>query len=340
MRPSSATRMVTRLQVAAWATCLALCSSVASLALEGGGDGGSPPSQASAPAGTAPEQDPLWEEASQLERQGRLTEREDRNAAVALYLRAAGLFENLIESWPDAAAPYWRAARSFWLAGEITAREAVETRIRYFERGRDLATLGIGKDPECAECMLWKFSNMGRIRTSSGGLTKRLREIRGMADLLDRGIALKPTYSDDENNSTLGNLYYSRAIFYRVLPDWFWLDWLLGVKGDKKRALSDIQSALEIHPERLDFRVELGSQLLCLGSRKKNDKKLAEGRHVLEVASTFEPRTLDDERELEAAQIMLEHPAKACGYAGDTWVEVDSKAAMSAAREDGEGDPR
>ena len=188
--------------------------------------------------------------------------------------------------------------------------------------------------------MLWKFSNMGRIRTSSGGLTKRLREIRGMADLLDRGIALKPTYSDDESNSTLGNLYYSSAIFYRVLPDWFWLDWLLGVKGDKKRALSDIQSALEIHPERLDFRVELGSQLLCLGSRKKNDKKLAEGRHVLGVASTFEPRTLDDERELEAAQIMLEHPAKACGYAGDTWVEVDSKAAMSAAREDDEGDPR
>ena len=42
--------------------------------------------------------------------------------------------------------------------------------------------------------------------------------------------------------------------------------------------------------------------------------------------------SLDDEREIEAGEIMLDQPRKACGYSGDTWVEIDRKRAAQHVR--------
>ena len=44
------------------------------------------------------------------------------------------------------------------------------------------------------------------------------------------------------------------------------MGWVLGVRGDKERALAHARTALALHPTRVDYRIEVGSQLLCLGS--------------------------------------------------------------------------
>ena len=46
-----------------------------------------------------------------------------------------------------------------------------------------------------------------------------------------------------------------------------------------------------------------------------------------------QPESLDDEREIEAAGIMLEAPKKACGYSGDSWLEIDRKRASRTVKE-------
>ena len=72
-----------------------------------------------------------------------------------------------------------------------------------------------------------------------------------------------------------------------------------------------------------DYQVEVACQLLCLGTSRDDRARLLEGMEVLRAAIVREPETQDDARELLAAQIMLEHPGKSCGYTGDTWVEID-----------------
>jgi hypothetical protein len=101
------------------------------------------------------------------------------------------------------------------------------------------------------------------------------------------------------------------------------------VRGDKERALDHARTALELHPTRLDFRVEVGSQLLCIGSRKKEPERLDEGRHLLKALLGAETGSIRDERQIAAAYIMLESPSKSCGYTGDSWVEIDARQAAA-----------
>ena len=74
-----------------------------------------------------------------------------------------------------------------------------------------------------------------------------------MAGLIDRGIALQPTSRDNEWNTTLGNLYYAASAFYRVAPDWPGVEWVIGTRGDKDRALDYIERAIAISPMRVDY---------------------------------------------------------------------------------------
>jgi len=278
----------------------------------------------------APEIEQQWSEGRRLELEGRGLERDEPQLAVARYLGAARVYENIALERPNLARAHWRSARAYWTAGDTLPLDSKTQRLSHFERAEGHASRGIEVDPECAECMLWKFASMGRLRTTRGVLTG-VRQLPDMAMLLDRGIALDPTYSDGTDNSTLGNLHYSSAIFYRVFPDWFWVGWLIGVKGDKERALAHSRTALSLHPTRLDYQIELGCQLLCLGSARDDSGLLEEGAKVLRGASLREPESQDDLRELAAAQIMLEQPSKACGYSGDTWVEINRDEARSAA---------
>jgi len=276
-----------------------------------------------------------WGEAQAVELAGLEHDREDPEKAIACFRRAGELFESIARqrSEPEGASEaYWRSARSFWLVGDVHPREAEAERVRYYLRAEALAEKGIEIDPECGACMLWKFSSMGRLTTTRGIWTAG-RQIPLMADLLDRGIALQPSHADNEHNSVLGNLHYSSAIFYRVLPDWFWLSWIFGVRGDKERSLRHIQTALALHPDRLEYQVELGSQLLCRGISKKDAEQLDRGLAVLRSAVERKPERLDDEREIEAARIMLEEPRKACGYSGDNWLEIDRKRAKRVVNE-------
>ena len=128
----------------------------------------------------------LWIEARLLERDGFELEGEDPERAIQLYQGAAQLFEQVAHARPDLSAAYWRSARSYWMAGETLAIEAKERKGNYFERAEGLANRGIEVDPECAECMLWKFIAMGRLRTTRG-LWIGVRQLPHMAELLDRG---------------------------------------------------------------------------------------------------------------------------------------------------------
>lgn len=269
-----------------------------------------------------------WRTADQLEEKGFRIQGEDATAARSLYLDCARRFGALAGDAAASAQAHWRSARCYWLAGESLDVGQVEERVEHYERARDVAARGIDLDPQCAECMLWKFSSMGRLGTTRG-LWGEISSVAEMAELLDRAIALEPTSQDSEWNSTLGNLYYASAIFYRVVPDWFWMSWLMGVRGDKERALSDARTALSIHPMRLDYRIEVGSQLLCLGATKEQEKRLAEGRRILEEALSMEPANHEEAHELRAARIMLDAPERSCGYTGDTWMELDEQSARA-----------
>ena len=287
-----------------------------------------PPALEAPPDELSPEDlERYWSEATSVEMEILTGEDEREIDQLSRDLdRAAHYFQRVAESPSGNPSGYWRAARATWLAGEILPLDAKDAKIERFARAEALTDIGLEQNPECAECMLWKFISIGRTSTTAG-MMDAARAVPEMADLLDRALEIGPTHVDSPDNSTLGNLHYSSAIFYRLVPDWFFIKWVLGVRGDKERALAHSQKALALHPNRLDFRIEVATQMLCIGSAKKDKVRLVEGRRLMEDAIATVPETEDERREIQFAKVLLEEPKKACGYTGDSIVEIDEKEA-------------
>jgi len=255
------------------------------------------------------ERQALWRQAMALEQAGRFRE-------------AAAFYERLVEIAPESPYPYWKVSRNFWRFAEALPTESKADRLPIFENAETWASRGLAVDSECAECMLWKFAALGRIATTRG-IVHSLKLAPQMESLLEDAIALEPTFSDSYFNTSLGNLYYASAVFYRVIPDWLWLGWVLGVRGDLDTSLAMIRKAVEISPMRIDYTVELGAVLTCYGERKEKDWAAREGKEALIRAARFPILMDQDPLDLEHASMLVEDPGKACGYSRDGWIETD-----------------
>jgi tetratricopeptide (TPR) repeat protein len=252
--------------------------------------------------------------------------RESWGRAVALeqeeeLLESTRLWEALADSFPHSAHVRWRIARNHWRYAERLPVYDKDRRMHHFRLAERWADAALEADPECGECVLWKLAALGRQATT-GGVVRAAGTAPEIARLIERGIALEPSHADSSSNVTLANLYYAGSAFYRVVPDWFWLEWLIGVRGDRQRALEYIRKALEITATRVDYQVELGAVLLCIGHEERDEARLAEGRAALRGAMALEHFQSTDRIDLDHAAVLLDDPSRACTYSRDGWIDL------------------
>ncbi|MDG2334763.1 MAG: hypothetical protein P8Q97_11105 [Myxococcota bacterium] len=252
----------------------------------------------------------LWREGLDLERRG-------------LLVASSRRYELIVTSVPEESYTYWRIARNYWRVGENQPLDRTAERGRYFDLSELWAARGLAVDPDCAACMLWKFVAMGRQATTRGLLTA-VSDVREMDRLLGRGIELAPEHRDNDGNLTMANLYYAGSVFYRVVPEWRWLKWIIGVRGDKEKSLGYAREAVALSPVRVDYRVELGASLLCLGVEKDQPERLVEGRQILESSRRLDDFLSTDALDKRHAAILAQEPDKACGYSRDGFIDIDS----------------
>jgi len=234
---------------------------------------------------------------------------------------AAERWERLAQALPGEAEPLWRLARAEWRQAERLPVADKAVRLERFRRAEELASRSVALDPRCAECMFWLAASLGRLSTTEG-VVDSARKVPVIADLLERAIALRPTYRDSDDNTTLGNLYHFSAAFYRLVPDWRWLSWVLGVQGDKQRSVEYSRRAVAISPSRLDYQVELGAGLLCLGTRERRADLVREGLAVLRHSRTLEPFP-EVRLDRRYARLLIEQPERGCAYTRDGWIEIE-----------------
>jgi len=256
-----------------------------------------------------PELNAIWVEGVRYEEQGKL-------------LEATAFFEWIAASRPSLVASYWRSARNYWRFGEALPLEDLPNRQRYFELSESWAERGLSTDPECAECILWKIAATGRLGMTRG-IVGSIRQARVVEDLIETGIRLDPQHRDNEFNSTLANLYYTGAVFYRLVPDWFWMKWIVGVRGDKGRAHEYIRRALAISGSRIDYHVELGAILLCRGYAEDRPELVERGRQVLARVASLQPSAAWEQRDVAGSRLLLDYAERACDYSAVGWIDFE-----------------
>ncbi|HEY5659090.1 MAG TPA: hypothetical protein VIY27_14985 [Myxococcota bacterium] len=236
-------------------------------------------------------------------------------------LESSRLYEAIAGMLPESAFIRWRISRNYWRCAERLPPDDKSARIHYFQLADEWATRALELDPNCGECILWKLASMGRLATTSG-VIEAMHLASTIADMIDRGIALKPAHRDGRSNVTLANLYYAGAAFYRIVPDHFWAQWTIGVRGDKQRSLEYIRKAVAISEPRVDYQVELGAVLLCIGQERRDPERIEEGRRALQVAMALPYFQRTDPIDIEHARALMADPRRACSYSRDGWVEA------------------
>lgn len=239
------------------------------------------------------------------------------------FLASAQQYEQIVSEVPEEGYTYWRISRNYWRYAEALPTESVQQRLVYFERAAQWADRGMAVDPDCGACMLWKFVSLGRQATTRG-LLSAVSDAREMNRLLSRGIELQPLHRDNAGNSTLGNLYYAASVFYRIVPDWWWLRVFVGVRGDKAKSVRYARRAVETSPVRVDYRIELGASLICLGTIQNAHEPITEGEQVLRAALLLPDYLSTDAVDRQHAKVLLDAPGKACGYSRDGFIDVDA----------------
>lgn len=289
----------------------ALCAAIAAVALLGAGapDATDPDLPAAIAAlGLDPAQAAQWGEGLALERS-------------ESFLASNQRYEALAAAHPESGFLAWRIARNHWREGERLPLEAKDARRAEYTLALEWADRSLARDPECAECVLWAVVSRGRLATTAGVL-ESVPTVAPMAGLIDRGIALHPTSRDNEWNTTLGNLYFAASAFYRVAPEWPGVELLIGVRGSKDRALDYAERALAISPMRIDYHLEYGVVLTCIGTERSDAAMLERGRRELANVRTMPHHLGTDAVDQKNAEILLAEPELACGYSRDGFIDL------------------
>ncbi len=236
------------------------------------------------------------------------------------FLGAARAYEEIVERVPDKSHTYWRIAKSYWLYGSHLAREDTTGRTRYFTLTEQWADRGLAADARCGECCLYKVAGMGGLIRLKGSVLAAT-QASTIGELLERGITLVNQQPHPEANPELEELYFAAAEFYKSVPEWFWLKWVIGVQGSRRRALDYMRKANAIAGERPSYMVEFGALLLCFGKTENDPAATAEGVETLRKVMALETDDRDDAIDREHARILLAQTDQACGYSRAEWIE-------------------
>ena len=242
----------------------------------------------------------LWQESVRCEEDGDLEE-------------AAALRRRILAHRPDDVHTGWRLARDLVRLGESLPRSRDGERLGVYEEAFATARHARRVDPRCAECCLYEFAALGRIANAKG-VFESVAVVREASELLPTCLEMQsPTWTDTPDRRESGNLYLGAAMYFRLLPNNWWAERLLGVRGDANQAVHWARKAVDDTPERVDYTVELGLGLICLGDRSGDDTRRDEGLALLAEAQSLPDRTATDPLDRKRAAEVLRDPSRACG---------------------------
>ncbi len=230
---------------------------------------------------------------------------------------------------PDRAELYWRKARNNYDILENLPRDQKPPKDVLIERYRELERLGMkceGLAPQDGNCYLWHSIGMGRRGTTQGVLNS-LGDIDEMENLLLKTIELKPPYRAENGvANAMGDACNAIGQFYRVVPDWRFLQWVFGAKGDIDKSVEYQRKAVELEPDRIEYIKELGVSLICRGTKTGSQADIEEGKKVLGKIEDIPAVKPSDIIDRQHAKDLIADPDLACGYSRDEQQEVSREA--------------
>jgi tetratricopeptide (TPR) repeat protein len=241
------------------------------------------------------------------------------------YEQSNKVLEQAMRLCPDRAEVYWRKARNNYNIMEHIPRDKKPAKNILVDKYREMENLGkkcADLDPDQGSCYVWQAIGMGRRGTTQGVLNS-LAEIKDMEGLLLKAIYLKPSYrAEGGRSNAMADACTALGQFYRVVPEWKFMEWLFGAKGDIEKSVKLQRIAVDLEPHRIEYVKELGLSLICRGTRRGSNADIEEGIKYLEKIAELPAIKPSDLIDKDHAKDLIAHPDMACAYQRDKQQDV------------------
>ncbi len=245
----------------------------------------------------------------------------------------AGRFdEGLIEARrrialaPDDAHLYGHAARFLYEIAELKGKRAprAERRALYREMLR-LLEEGLRKEPGHPFLLFGLGLAKARLGTTDGVLAS-LWMARSIDESWRAAIAGGFAYKSANGENQLPcDAMVALGIMRRMIPDWWIVGAIAGVRGNLDASLALLDDADRCAPGRNRTLKERAATLLCMGTRRTDARRLDEGRTLAARVAAMAPTTGTERIDVADARALASDPTLACAYSRDGQQNLDER---------------
>lgn len=277
---------------------------------------------------------------AQFEEYRKLEERRyDFNQPLAMkdYERRLELLLDINKKEPDWIDGYWMIASETFQLGSLVnddGQGSLDYARKVFVTGRDKARECLQKSPDNFLCKLFLGSLIGKIATIDGVFSS-LYHGSEVLDLWADVINSEYNFRFTKEITAQGSIRYGMGLFYRLVPDFFLVDWFFGIHGDIEKSIQFHRESIAIDGESPCANIMLAVSLLCESSASVDSENTKEGISILtKVVST---KTFDGIQQVcidDAAEILKSPGDKSCGYTTARQQDLGEKKIIKSKRQD------
>jgi hypothetical protein len=223
------------------------------------------------------------------------------------------ILEKVVRKKPDWLDGYsLMAAEAFFLGSSFTDPKDHPTARRYLDDGEKKINECLKQAPSNILCKFFKASLRAKI-ASIDGIFASLRYGQSVRDAWLEVVDSKLDMQFRPNVSLQGSVHYGLGLFFRLVPNFFLMDWIFHIRGNIDESIRYHRAAMKFDGDNPCYTLMLAVSLLCKVKGKANTSEYTEAMNLLNAPM---PKPID------VAQAVCVHdvpkirnePKKTCGY--------------------------
>jgi tetratricopeptide (TPR) repeat protein len=232
------------------------------------------------------------------------------------------LLRKLRKKYPKNSKVRWLMAKNIFFRTEVMEKEAKEVKGKLLEEGVKWAKECVEMAPKDINCLLHYGTLVGRSSTNAG-IFKTLSKGAVVEGAWLGAVSTKQHYRFPSGNTSLGATYYGLGIYYRLVPDSWWLDLFFGIRGDINRAIKYLERALGTKADQVELYTELAAANFCKYDREDTDTAKEAANRWISRCLKLKAKDPLNEISQRHCKKLKQDPDLGCGYSRDGQQDTD-----------------
>jgi len=182
-----------------------------------------------------------------------------------------------------------------------------------FERGKVFAETCLSIQAENPLCKFYLGVNMGKM-ASVDGIFASLRHAKKVETLWTDVVESPYNHRWSKAATLQGSGRYVLGLYYRLVPDFFLMKWLFGVKGDITKSVAMHRECIEFDGPNVCNKTMLGVALVCAGGKTFDSPDGKEGLRELQEARSYPVTSALYASCAKDLAALAADPRLSCGY--------------------------